>query len=283
MKRFFLILTVVLLCFSLCSCDTILKKAKSFVTGEEESEMPNDYIATMENEQFSYEVYDSYVKLIKYIAKDAESTIVDLPDQLEGRPVTVIGALCFFETESSVTQVNISSSITTIEENAFYYVDGITSVNIPDNVTKIGSRAFAWCNNLETVVIGSGIKQIPEFCFNHCTALKNVSFSSELKKINTRAFSYCGGMTEFVIPASIEEVGDRAFDSCINLEHVYFEGMNAVIAGDVLANCEKAVIIAADGSTAKAYCEENGLRWSTSKDIEAIIPGESSQVESSAA
>ncbi len=272
MKKILVLLVAVTLCISLCSCDTILKKAKSAVTGEQESEMPDDYIATLENEQFTYELYDSYVKLTKYIAPEGSDTIVYIPSEIDGRPVTCIGSLCFYETENAVTQVIISSSVTTIDENAFYYVDGITEITIPDSVTKIGSRAFAWCNNLETVTIGSGIEEIPEYCFNHCSSLKTVSIPAQITKINTRAFSYCNAMTEVVIPQTVTELGERVFDSCSNLEYVYFEGESTVLGNDVFEKCEKNVVISTESSSAKKYCEDNGLRWSTSKDIEAIVP-----------
>ena len=149
MKKVLLLLLAAALCLSLCSCDSLLKKAKSYVTGVEESEMPDDYITSLENEDFKFDLYKSYVKLTAYIG---EATEVTLPTELEGKPVTVIGSLCFFETVG-VTSVSISSSITTIEESAFYYCDKLTSIVIPDNVTKIGSRAFAWCDSLETVVL----------------------------------------------------------------------------------------------------------------------------------
>ena len=273
MKRIILLLVSALLCLSLCSCDSILKKAKSAVTGEEISEMPKDYIATLENQEFSYELYDSYVKLIKYIAPEGESTVVNIPSEIDGRPVTTIGSLCFFDTENDVTEVNISFSVTTIEENAFYYSEGITEITIPDNVRKIGSRAFAWCNNLEAVYMGKGLTEIPEFCFNHCSALKNVNIPPQIAKIGTRAFSYCDGLADFVVPSTVTSVGERAFDSCINLEYLFFEGESTIIGANVIDSCEKAIIIAKDSSTAKQYCEENGLRWSVSKDIEAVVPG----------
>ena len=281
MKKILVLLIAVMLCISLCSCDSILKKAKSAVTGEEESEMPDDYIATLENDEFKYELYDSYVKLIAYIAPEGSETAVSIPSEIDGKQVTTIGSLCFYDTENAVTAVNIPSSVTTIEENAFYYVDGLTEITIPDSVTKIGSRAFAWCNNLENVNLGNGLTEISDFCFNHCTSLKSFTVPAQITKIGARAFSYCDGLTEIVIPDTVTEMGDRVFDTCPNLEYVYFEGESTVFGNDVFENCEKTVVISPENSSAKSYCEENGLRWSTSKDIEAIFPGETSDSEDS--
>lgn len=281
MKKILLLLVAFTLCISMCSCDSILKKAKSAVTGEEESEMPEDYIATLENDEYKYELYDSYVKVIAYIAPEGSDTAVTVPSEIDGKPVTTIGSLCFYDTENPVTAVTIPSSVTEIEENAFYYVEGLTEITIPDSVQKIGSRAFAWCNNLESVNFGNGLTEISDFCFNHCVSLKTVSIPSKVNRIGSRAFSYCDGLNEIVIPETVAELGDRVFDTCSNLEYVLFDNESITLGNAVFENCEKNVVISAENSTVKAYCEENGLRWSTSKDVEAIVPGELSDADNS--
>lgn len=270
MKRFALILLVVLICASLCSCDTILKKAKSYVTGTEDVLPPKDYIATLENEQFSYEVYEEYIKLIKYVGDLKEITI---PSEIDEKPVAVIGSLCFFDTSTDVTSVEIPSSVTTIEESAFYYADELTSIRIPDSVTKIGARAFAWCNALETVSIGSGITEIPEYCFNHCVSLNTIVIPPNVTKFGARAFSFCSGMTELEVPSVVESVDELAFKGCSSLEFITFHNDLITLGTNIFGDCGKVVVIANEGSNAKEYCKEYALRWSTSKDIEAVVLG----------
>lgn len=279
MKKIALVILAGLLCFTLCSCENLLQKAKSAVTGEEISEMPEDYLTTLENESYSYELYKTYVKVIKYLGEETEVTV---PEKIEDLPVTVIGSLCFHDTEADVTTVTIPSSVTEIEESAFYLAESLTAITIPDSVTKIGSRAFAWCNALETVVIGSGVTEIPEYCFNHCSALTSVQIPAGITKIGLRAFSYCEKLEEQTVPLNVSAVGERAFVGCPSLKYVVFEN-NAVSLGTKLfENTDNVVIISAEESTGKKYCEENNLRWSTSKDIEAITLGgnESSAEES---
>lgn len=277
MKRIALLLLAVMLCFSLCSCDSLLKKAKATITGTEESKMPSDYITTLENEEYTYEIYESYVKIIKYIGTETE---VVIPTEIDNKPITVIGSLCFHATDAKVTSVKISESIEEIEESAFYYMDTLTAITIPDNVVKISSRAFAWCNSLESVTLGNGITEIPEFCFNHCSKLASITLTDQITKIGVRAFSYCDSLTEVNIPSNISEVGERAFESCPALEYAIFESDEISIGDYAFDNCEKTVIIASDDSDAKEYCVENGLRWSTSKDIEAVVLGKDENASS---
>lgn len=277
MKRFLLLLLVALLCLTLCSCDTLLKKAKSAVTGVEESKMPDDYLTSAENEDFSYDVYKEYIKITKYIAEDGNGEVI-IPSAIEGKPVKVIGSLCFFETESAVTSVKIPSSVNEIEESAFYYADKLESIRIPDSVTVIGSRAFAWCKSLKSISFGSGVTEIPTYCFNQCESLESVIIPSKITKIGVRAFSYCASIKEFTVPSNIAELQDRAFDGCASLEFISINNPEITMGDQVLNGCEKVVVLAADGSNAKLYCAEKGIRWSTSKDIPAIVitPDESS-------
>lgn len=270
MKKIALILLVCLLCLSLCSCENLLQKAKSAVTGEEIPEMPADYVATLENETYSYELYKTYVKITKYLGEETE---VNVPDKIDDLPVTVIGSLCFHDTAAKVTSVNIPSSVTLIDESAFYLAESLVSIVIPDTVTEIGSRAFAWCNALETVVIGAGIAEIPEYCFNHCSSLINVQIPSGVTKIGLRAFSYCDKLEEVTIPMNVTAVGERAFVGCTSLKYVVFENNSVVIGNAMFENTDNVVVIAEESSSGKQYCENNNLRWSTSKDIEAVILG----------
>ncbi len=277
MKRFLLLLLVAMMCISLCSCDTLLKKAKTAVTGVEESKMPDDYLTSTENEDFSYDVYKEYIKVTKYIAKEGNGEVV-IPSVIDGKPVKVIGSLCFHETEVAVTSVKIPSSVTTIEESAFYYADKLESIRIPDSVTTIGSRAFAWCNSLKSISFGSGVTEISSFCFNHCESLETVIIPSKITKIGVRAFSYCNSIVEFTVPSNVSELQERAFDGCANLEFVSINNPEITMGEYVLDGCEKVVVLSAEESNAKQYCADKGIRWSTSKDVPAIVitPDESS-------
>lgn len=282
MKRFLLLLLVAVICVTLCSCDTLLKKAKTAVTGVEESKMPEDYLTSAENDDFSYDVYKDYIKVTKYIAEEGDGE-VSVPASIEGKPVKVIGPLCFHDTEIDVITVKIPSSVETIEESAFYYADKLEFIRIPDSVTSIGSRAFAWCNSLKTISFGSGVTEIPSYCFNHCESLETVIIPSKITKIGIRAFSYCTAIKEFIVPSNVSELQERAFDGCNALEYIYINNPEIVIGDYVLNGCENAVVIAADETNAKIYCAEKGIRWSTSKDVPAIIitPDESSAAETS--
>ncbi len=279
MKRIFLFLLISLLCISLCSCDTLLKKAKSAITGEEESKMPDDYVASLQNSEYTYDLYEDYVEITKYIGENVE---VSVPSKIDGLPVKVIGTLCFHDTDAAVVSVTIPASVTEIGEQAFYLAEDLVSITIPDTVKKIGTRAFAWCNGLENVVIGNGVTEIPDYCFNHCASLTSVSIPESIKKIGLRAFSYCEKLSDQVLPQNVESVGDMAFAGCPALEYVTVANNSITLGKNLFSESDNVAVISEEGSAAMSYCVEYNLRWSTSKDIEAVIlGGEGSQDSSS--
>lgn len=98
--------------------------------------------------------------LSKYIGNN---TIVEVPDY-----VTTIGSFSF---EGSVAEtVILPNSVTTIEKDAFSWVETLTRIELPDTVTSIGAYAFEGCENLEYINIPA-VATIHKNAFTDCTAL----------------------------------------------------------------------------------------------------------------
>ncbi len=274
MKKLSLLAVLVLACVLLASCNALLDKAKQYVTGNEASEKPAGYLTTLKNELFEYDVFKNHISVTKYLAESVE---VEIPSEIDGKPVTEVGSLCFYQTEAKVVSVTIPDSVTAITESAFYCADRLSSIVIPDSVTEIGMRAFAQCEMLETVVVGSGVKSIPDYCFNCCDSLKQITFRGQIDSIGVRAFSYCSALTEYEIPSSVNKIGARAFCGCESLEYLTFINTEVEIGADAFSASEKLALIAPEGSAVYKYCEANSLRWTTSKSVPAIKLGTSDE------
>ncbi len=263
MKKITFLLLAFFLCLSLSSCDKVLNMAKSKITGEEVSQPPEDYITTIEGEEYTYELYDEYVRLVEYVG---EATEIFIPAEMDERPVTTIGTLCFFE--KKITSVVIPESVKIIESSALYYADALKSITIPDTVEVLESRAFGWCNALETVVIGKGIKEIPDFCFNHCVSLTTFDIPENIVKVGVRAFSYCDKLERVTAPESVATVGDLAFVSCPELKFVVMGNNNIELGKDIITDSPKAAIVSEMNSGSYNYCIENQLLWTENVDSE---------------
>ncbi len=256
MRKVLILLANILLCLCLSSCASILNMAKSAVTGEKPPEPPEDYIATIEGDEYTYELYEEYIKIIEYVGEDVE---VVIPSEINDKPVTVIGSLCF--NKKPVVSVTIPNSIETIENSAFYYAEELKSITIPNSVEIIDDRAFGWCNSLETVTIGNGVTNIPDFCFNHCISLKSIILPDTIERIGVRAFSYCDLLENITIPNNVLSIDDLCFQMCPSLQLVVIPNDKIELGDNLFADSPNAAIISNLNSNSYNYCVENQLLW----------------------
>lgn len=147
--------------------------------------------------------------------------------------------------EASITELNLSEGIETIENYAFQGCGQLTTVTFPSSIKSVGEKAFANCGGVQTVHINSvkgavfnnrvfescgnlttltiapnSITDIPNYMFYNCTALKNVSLPEGIKNIGVSSFSGCGALAEIELPNSLLTLGEYAFYSCNALQSI---------------------------------------------------------------
>ena len=121
---------------------------------------------------------------------------------------------------SSLTSVNIPSSVTSIEWYSFGDCSSLTSVNIPSSVTEIGGCAFWYCSSLTSVNIPSGVTKIEISAFENCSSLTSVNIPSSVTSIGNSAFSCCSSLTSVNIPSSVTVIEPGTFGYCSSLTSV---------------------------------------------------------------
>jgi hypothetical protein len=139
-----------------------------------------------------------------------------------------------FSNASSLTSINIPTSVTEIGENAFQYsglrsilynedntmlvyyppsLSGTTLNYIPASVTSIAPTAFNGVASLASITIPASVETIGEGAFQGATNLRSVVFEadSHLTSIGPNAFQGASALTSITIPASVTEIAIRAF------------------------------------------------------------------------
>ena len=99
--------------------------------------------------------------LITGCAKTAET--VEVPAEIDGKPVTVIDATAFYGLD--VTAVTIPEGVTEIRSGAFWHCAKLASVKLPSTLTSIAAHAFEDCPALESLTIPESVKAIGASAF----------------------------------------------------------------------------------------------------------------------
>ena len=178
---------------------------------------------------------------------------------------------------TSIEEIIIGNSVTSIGEDAFYECTGLTSVEIPNSVTSIGSEAFRRCSGLTSVVIGNSVTSIGSDAFDYCTNLKtvinfsNITFSKGSSSNGDIAYNankvfnapngfidgdfvwfenedgmtlagYLGDATELTLPVdyngkNVTSIGNDAFYGCTGLTSIGIPNSVTSIGDEAFYGC----------------------------------------------
>lgn len=123
-------------------------------------------------DQFEYTKQEDGVRIDRVILEELS---IEIPENIQGTPVTVIGERAFAE-KKEVMKVVLPSTIQKIEKYAFSECRGLMSISLPESVTSIGSHSFYNCRRLEEVTFSSEVADISDGAFKNCSGLKAFTF-----------------------------------------------------------------------------------------------------------
>ncbi len=220
-----------------------------------------------------YEVLeDDTVKITRY---DSLDTIYNIPSEINGKAVTVIGKKAFRECHA-LTTVTIPDTVTTIENQAFEKCEHLSvvelgnsvktlgykafadckvlkSVALPQSLETIGNNCFVRCFKLDNITIPSSVTSIGDYAFSDCTGLSNLIFENGELTIGQYAFGWCLKLTEITLGDNVKELKSDAFVACDGVNQFTIENENCIIVDSLNTIPENAVIYGYENSTAHKY------------------------------
>ena len=146
-----------------------------------------------------------------YLGNDTNITI---PDKINGIEVASINERCF--KDSNIESVTLPSSVTSIEQQAFYGCNNLKSINL-SNVKFIGTEAFTSCPSLTDNIDLSSVEMISERGFAG-TYFKTMNLP-KCTDIRDSAFEDC--TMQKIVLNSAKNLGSNVFKNCKNLEMIY--------------------------------------------------------------
>ena len=172
-----------------------------------------------------------------------DAVIVEIPSEIDGKPVTRIGECAFSEDCAGLTAIDIPDSVTSIGEGAFENCKKLVKVTIPNSVTSIGPAAFCNCENLTEITVPDSAAYIGEHAFwgtpwfaakreenplvivsgiviDGTTCTGSVVIPDGVTGIGGFAFADCESITEVTISDGVTNVRQYAFSDCENLTKI---------------------------------------------------------------
>lgn len=206
--------------------------------------------------QLTYRKYSDHIEICSC---EMSATSVEIPEMIEGLPVTVIGMYAF--QIGGLKSVKIPNSVKEIGHWAFSMCSELTSVTIPDSVEKIGIRAFEMCSSLSEVNLPDHVIEFNSFVFESTPWLKaqrkkgdmvivngalidaqncsgKVEIPSDVKYVASSAFARNSKVTSVVFPSGVNKICDNVFFYCENLTSVEAKGAES-IDSMAFCNCNK--------------------------------------------
>ena len=151
---------------------------------------------------------------------------------------------------SSLTKINIPSTVTKIDIHVFTSCSSLTEIKVEENnaeycdeegvlfdknktklicypsnkigenytiphtVVKIESHSFNNCKNLISIDIPNSVVNIDQVAFINCSALRSIKIPKGVKGIAFYTFSGCSSLISITIPESVTVINKDAFNAC---------------------------------------------------------------------
>ncbi|MEG1869101.1 MAG: leucine-rich repeat domain-containing protein, partial [Clostridiales bacterium] len=198
----------------------------------------------------TYEIKNGGVEITK--CPYSATGIMNIPENIEGYPVTSIGYRAFYGC-TGLTTISIPSGVRAINDDAFYGCKGLTSINVADGNTNYRSVDGVLFNESKT-----------EFVFYPTGKKGAYTIPTDVTTIGDNAFRGCAGLTTVAIPAGVTTIGWSAFDGCSGLTTVTIPGSVTTIGRDDFSGCTGLTSInVADGNP--TYSSVDGVLFNKDK------------------
>ena len=155
---------------------------------------------------------------------------------------------------TQITNVEISSTITSVGDYSFNGATQLTSLNL-GSVGTIGNYAFTSIG-ITSLTLPTQTTTVNSYAFSGCTSITSLNLNS-VQTIGSNAFKNIR-ITELTIPTSVSSIGASSFGSCTSLTTLNYPTTKITFDKTMLSGCTALKTIKITGSGAmQNYGTEN--------------------------
>ena len=118
----------------------------------------------------------------------------------------------------NLEEVVLPNDITVIPDYAFENCSSLTNINIPTSLVQIRANAFSQ-TALKEFIAPESLKEIWLYAFKDAKELRNVELKN-VTEIGDMVFENCDKLESIVIPETLEEIGASVFGGCSSLQDI---------------------------------------------------------------
>ncbi len=156
------------------------------------------------------------------------------------------------------TTYTIPSSVTTIDDYAFYGCTKLASVTFGDSVESIGYSAFSYCSSLTSVALGNAVTTIDDYAFEHCSKLTSFTTGNNVTTIGSFVFEDCTSLATVTLGNKVTTIGFGTFQNCSKLTSITLPASVSDIGTSAFLGCTSLTSITVDADNT-SYHSENGV------------------------
>ncbi len=243
-----LVLTVIIAVLStFCGCSNSSESigdsqsTSSVVSKSTDEKTDSVQLTVSKDDEFTSSPREEDENTMAIHSYEGNANIVNIPEELEGKPVAEIAGYILRGNEN------------------------VVEINVPDSVTEITGRAFQFCTKLEKFDMGNGVTTIGENLFLRDNALKEVKLSRNLTEIPRGTFINCTSLETIVIPNKVTKIKYASFGNCTSLKEIHMTDSVTSIEDEedvelnVFSGCDDLTIYAPAGSYAESYAKKKNI------------------------
>jgi len=196
------------------------------------------------NGDFDYSIENGGAVITGYTGSSDELVI---PDELDGYPVTGIGANAFEEV--CLTSVTIPATVKAIANNSFYVTLEHIHVS-PENPVYESIDGVLFDVEQGTLLVYPPAKEETAY-----------HIPQGIIAIGERAFMHAGALTSVTLPDSLLTIGEMAFIGCRNLRTLEIPDGVTLIGEYAFIICDVLELLVSKNSYAEQYAIENEIPY----------------------